>query len=127
MRRVRTRDTALLSVAFDTSARLVGVRARDGASTITLTTASQFGAAIVRAPAGDVWSERIFDPEVRIDGDVAQVWAYFTFHRNKEFSHCGVDPFMLRSSAPSGRSRSCPTPGGRPTARILSRPADSVI
>ena len=93
---MRTRDTSLLSVAFDTSARLVGVRARDGASTITLTTASQFGAAIARAPAGDVWNERIFDPEVRIDGDVAQVWAYFTFHRNKEFSHCGVDAFMLR-------------------------------
>jgi len=93
---MRTRDTSLLSVAFDTSARLVGVRTRDGASTITLTTASQFGAAIVRAPAGDVWNERIFEPEVRIDGDVAQVWAYYTFHRNKEFSHCGVDAFMLR-------------------------------
>jgi hypothetical protein len=42
-----------------------------------------------------VWNERIFDPEVRIDGDVAQVWAYYTFHRNKTFSHCGVDAFML--------------------------------
>jgi hypothetical protein len=93
---MRTRDTSLLSVAFDTSARLVGVRTRDGASTITLTTASQFGAAIARAPAGDVWHERIFDPQVRIDGDVAQVWAYYTFHRNKEFSHCGIDAFMLR-------------------------------
>ena len=90
---MRTRDTSLLSVAFDTSARLVGV-GRDGA--VSLTTPSRFGAAIARAPAGDVWNERIFDPEVRIDGDVAQVWAYFTFHRNKEFSHCGVDAFMLR-------------------------------
>ena len=90
---MRTRDTSLLSVAFDTSARLVGV-GHDGA--LSLTTPSRFGAAIARAPAGDVWNERIFDPEVRIDGDVAQVWAYFTFHRNKEFSHCGVDAFMLR-------------------------------
>ena len=48
------------------------------------------------APAGDVWNERIYNVEVRIDGDVAQVWAYYTFHRNKEFSHCGVDAFMLR-------------------------------
>jgi len=90
---MRTRDTSLLSVVFDTSARLVGV-GRDGA--LSLTTPSRFGAAIARAPAADVWNERIFDPEVRIDGDVAQVWAYFTFHRNKEFSHCGVDAFMLR-------------------------------
>jgi hypothetical protein len=54
-----------------------------------------FGAAIASAPAGDVWNERIWDPEVRIDGDVAQVWAYYTFHRNATFSHCGVDAFML--------------------------------
>ena len=93
---MRTRDTSLLSVAFDTSARLTGVRTRDGVTSVTLLAPSQFGAAIVRSPAGDVWNERIFDPEVRIDGDVAQVWAYFTFHRNKEFSHCGVDAFMLR-------------------------------
>ena len=93
---MRTRDTALLSVAFDTTARLVGVRTRDGASTLTLISAGQFGGAIARSPAGDVWNERIFDPEVRIDGDVAQVWAYYTFHQNKQFSHCGVDAFMLR-------------------------------
>jgi hypothetical protein len=90
---MRTRDTALLSSVFDTTARLVGVR-RD--NTISLTTPAAFGATLTRAPAGDVWNERIFDPEVRIDGDLAQVWAYYTFHRNKEFTHCGVDAFMLR-------------------------------
>ena len=42
-----------------------------------------------------MWNERIFDPEIRIDGNVAQVWAYYTFHRNSTFSHCGVDAFML--------------------------------
>ena len=94
---MRTRDTALLSQAFDTSARLVGVAAPRGGGPpqVRLTTPSQFGAGIVRAPAGDVWNERIYDPEVRIDQNVAQVWAYFTFHRNSTFSHCGVDAFML--------------------------------
>jgi hypothetical protein len=91
---MRTRDTALLSQAFDTTARLVGVSTR-GTPGVNLTKPSQFGAAISRAPAGDVWNERIYDPEVRIDGDVAQVWAYYTFHRNATFSHCGVDAFML--------------------------------
>jgi hypothetical protein len=90
---MRTRDTALLSQAFDSTARLVGVRAN--ASSVSLTAPSQFGAGITRAPAGDVWNERIYDPEVKIDGDVAQVWAYNTFHRNTTFSHCGVDAFML--------------------------------
>jgi hypothetical protein len=91
---MRTRDTALLSQAFDSTARLVGVSNR-GTPSVSLTSPSQFGAAISRAPAGDVWHERIYDPEVRIDGTVAQVWAYYTFHRNATFSHCGIDAFML--------------------------------
>ncbi len=92
---MRTRDTALLSQAFDSTARLVGVNTRGAAPMVTLTAPSQFGASISRAPAGDVWNERIFDPEVKIDGDLAQVWAYYTFHRNATFTHCGVDAFML--------------------------------
>jgi hypothetical protein len=92
---MRTRDTALLRQAFDTSARMVGVAARGGPPVVRGMHFEQFGAAISKAPAGDVWNERIFDPEVRIDGDVAQVWAYYTFHRNQQFSHCGVDAFML--------------------------------
>jgi hypothetical protein len=92
---MRTRDTVLLLQQFDTSARLVGVNARRGPPVVTLTTPSQFGAGIMRAPAGDVWNERMYDPEVRIDGTVAQVWTYYTFHRNATFSHCGFDAVML--------------------------------
>lgn len=91
---MRTRDTALLSQAFDTTGRLAGVSTR-GTPAVTLTSPSQFGASISRAPAGQVWNERIYDPEVRIDGTVAQVWAYYTFHRNDTFTHCGIDAFML--------------------------------
>jgi hypothetical protein len=92
---MRTRDTALLRQAFDTTARLVGVSSRGASPSVTLTSPAQFGAAITRAPAGDVWHERIWEPDVRIDGTVAQVWAYYTFHRNAVFTHCGVDAFML--------------------------------
>ena len=91
---MRTRDTALLSQAFDSTARLVGVSNR-GTPSVSLTSPSQFGAGITRAPAGDVWNERIYDPEVKIDGTIAQVWAYYTFHRNTTFNHCGVDAFTL--------------------------------
>jgi hypothetical protein len=92
---MRTRDTALLLSAFDTTARLLGVSNRTGTPQLGLTSPAQFAAGVTRAPAGDVWHERIFDPEIRIDGNVAQVWAYYTFHRNGTFSHCGYDAFML--------------------------------
>lgn len=92
---MRTRDTALLTQAFDSSARLAGVSTRNGPPSVRLMLPGAFGSAIASAKAGDVWNERIWDPEVRIDGDVAQVWAYYTFHLNNTFSHCGVDAFML--------------------------------
>jgi hypothetical protein len=92
---MRTRDTALLFSAFDSSARMMRIVKRTSPPSVSLTPISQFAAAILRGPAGDVWNERIYDPEVRIDGDIAQVWTYYTFHRNTTFSHCGVDAFML--------------------------------
>jgi hypothetical protein len=92
---MRTRDTALLLQTFDSSARLVRINRRATPPSVSLTPPSQFAAALLRAPAGDVWNERIYDPEVRIDGDIAQVWTYYTFHRNATFSHCGIDAFML--------------------------------
>jgi hypothetical protein len=91
---MRTRDTALLRLQFDTSARLIGV-ARRGSPRVTLTSPTAFGNAFAGAPAGNVWNERMYDPEVKIDGNVAQVWGYYTFHLNDKFSHCGVDAFML--------------------------------
>jgi len=91
---MRTRDTAAIVEAFDSTARMVGV-SRDG-SRLTLTPPAGFAAGVARAKAGDVWNERIFDPEVRIDGSVAQVWTYYTFHLNGKFSHCGFVAFMLR-------------------------------
>lgn len=89
---MRTRDTALLASAFDTTGRLVSIN-RSGA--VSLVLPSRFGASFANAPAGNVWNERIYDPDVHIDGNVAQVWAYYTFHLNSTFSHCGIDAFML--------------------------------
>src|SRR5690348_6628840 len=61
---MRTRDTSLLSRAFDSTAKLVGVSTRTGSPAVSLTLPSAFGAAITRAKPGDVWNERIYDPEV---------------------------------------------------------------
>lgn len=92
---MRTRDTALLFQAFDSTARLVGV-SRRGTPAITLTSPAQFAGSITRAKAGDVWNERMYDPDVKIDGDLATVWTYYTFHLNDKFSHCGIDAAILR-------------------------------
>ncbi|HKW40685.1 MAG TPA: nuclear transport factor 2 family protein [Gemmatimonadales bacterium] len=91
---MRTRDTLLIQQAFDTSGRLLRV-AGGAAPSVRGISASRFAGIVRGAKEGDVWNERIFDPEVRVDGNIAQVWAYYTFHLNATFTHCGTDAFML--------------------------------
>ena len=43
--------------------------------------------------------ERMWDPEVRIDGPVATLWAAYDFYNAAEFSHCGTDAFQLVQTA----------------------------
>jgi hypothetical protein len=55
--------------------------------------AEQMGAAI--SAGTEVLMERMWDPEVRIEGLTATVWTPYDFYRDGEFSHCGIDAFQL--------------------------------
>ncbi|HEU0097324.1 MAG TPA: nuclear transport factor 2 family protein [Allosphingosinicella sp.] len=45
-----------------------------------------------------VVEERLFDPLVRVDGDVAVVWGRYDVSVNGKFLHCGTDHFdMVRT------------------------------
>lgn len=48
---------------------------------------------IVNAPAEP--HERMWSPEVRIDGNLATLWAPYDFHLGNAFSHCGIDALQL--------------------------------
>jgi hypothetical protein len=39
--------------------------------------------------------ERLWDPEVRVRGRIATLWAPYDFWKDGAFSHCGVDAFDL--------------------------------
>lgn len=92
---MRTRDTALLGSAFHADARLFGIRTRqDGGDVTQVLTAAQFGAFVARDQRAP-WHERIFDPDVRVEGTLATVWTAYDFHFGATFSHCGVDAFQL--------------------------------
>jgi len=45
-------------------------------------------------PAAD-FVERGFDPDVRVQGHLATVWLPYDFYVDGEWSHCGVDAFIL--------------------------------
>jgi hypothetical protein len=90
---MRSRDTAGMRQLFDSTARLIGIR--DTTTALRARTVSQFLASVASTPAERASDERMFDPEVKIDGPVAQVWTYYTFRSGATFSHCGTDAVTL--------------------------------
>jgi len=49
--------------------------------------------ALLEGPTG--FLERMWDPIVRVHGTIAMVWTPYDFHREGDFSHCGIDAFSL--------------------------------
>jgi hypothetical protein len=90
---MRTRDTAAMRSVFDPTARLMRV-VRNAPGTVQVTSADQFIRTIAGFQNAEL-NERIYRPEVRIDGDFATVWTFYTLHIGERFSHCGVDAFQL--------------------------------
>ncbi len=43
----------------------------------------------------EVLTERMWDPEVRVSGDLAMVWTPYDFYVGDQLSHCGADAFLL--------------------------------
>lgn len=93
---MRNRDTAGLRQILDSTARFIG--ARDTSTTTRPRTVSQFLGSVASTPAERASDERMFVPEVRIDGAVAQLWTYYTFRSGPTFTHCGTDAVSLMRS-----------------------------
>lgn len=64
----------------------------DGASNLRQQSWTQFAGRIKPESA---FQERITDPKVDIDGDIAMVWAPFVVRVGGKVSNCGVDHFDL--------------------------------
>lgn len=68
-------------------------RSADGARTISTSTLEELVARVEGSDA--VLTERMFDPEVRISGDLAMVWTPYDFYVGDQLSHCGADGLLL--------------------------------
>ena len=74
-------------------------RSADGTSSSSTSTLDQLVARVEGSEA--VLTERMFDPEVRVSGDLATVWTPYDFYVGDEFSHCGADAVLLSRSGDS--------------------------
>lgn len=91
---MRARDGNRVAEVFHPEARMVstGVDAQ-GNPRAQLSPVSAFVDAV--GQPGEPWDEPLFDPEVRVDGNLAHVWVFYHFYRGETFSHCGFDSFQL--------------------------------
>lgn len=65
----------------------------DGSRTIRHLTAAEFAAML--KPGAERYEERLSDPAIEVDGDIAFVWGRYDFFIDGKRSHCGFDHFDL--------------------------------
>jgi hypothetical protein len=88
-------DTALIRSAFgQQSIMQTVVFTKEGKTKIIDEPIDSFLYAIGQ-PHNEVYDERISFDVIKIDGELAIVWAPYKFYLGEKFSHCGVDSFQL--------------------------------
>lgn len=88
---MRARDTAAMRSAFVPNASMQSLTA----SGVKFDAVDGWINGIGRAPAGLLLDERLANPVIHVDGDLANVWVDYWFFAGDRFSHCGVDAFLL--------------------------------
>jgi hypothetical protein len=92
---MRAGDSAAMRAVLDPSATGATAFVRDGAPTLTREASLEGFVQAVGTPHDEVWDERIWDAEVRVDGLLATAWMNYAFFAGDTFSHCGVNAFQL--------------------------------
>ena len=117
---MRASDSAMTRSGFATGARFASLDTRSTPPRITYDSINGWLGALARS--SNRWDEQIYDVQARVDADVAQVWAPYTFYLDKKVRHCGVNVFqMLRLGtdwkitqlSDSRRTEGCPDPLGK--------------
>lgn len=86
-------DSAKVRPAFDAGARFASRRTVDGKTSIVYSPVDGWLSGIARS--NGQWEERLFDTEIRVDGDIASVWTSYNFYLGGTLRHCGVDTIEL--------------------------------
>jgi hypothetical protein len=88
LRSVFSKDMILQSIANN----------KEGKAVLSIDKADDFVKAI-GTPHTALYDERIVFSDIKIDGNLASVWAPYQFYLGDKFNHCGVDVFQLMKTA----------------------------
>ena len=85
-----TRDTTAAREVLMPEGQFFSIR-EDG----TIRSQSHLTFTVSLPSSQDLLLERIWEPKILIHEGIAMVWTPYDFHRNGNFSHCGIDAFSL--------------------------------
>lgn len=92
---MRNADVNMVKNSFSDSAMLQTiVTNREGKTSVRNEPLSGFSDVIKQQQKGDL-DERIVFETIKIDGSMALAWTPYKFYYKGQFSHCGVNSFML--------------------------------
>ena len=94
---MRGADSAMVRSTMAPGVRFARVDARATPPTIQYDTPDSWLSGV--AKSAKRWDERVYDVQVRVDDDMAQVWAPYTFYLDGRIRHCGVDTMELLRDA----------------------------
>jgi len=52
----------------------------------------------VGTPHDQVWDEKIWSYDIKVDGNMASVWTEYSFYLGERKLHCGVNAFLMYKS-----------------------------
>jgi predicted enzyme related to lactoylglutathione lyase len=91
-------DTAAMRAVLHPAARIIQTGTREGTPFARVNSADDFLRSI-GAAAGRKLEERTYNPDVRLDDNLATVWVEYDFLVDGAVNHCGVDSYqMVRGS-----------------------------
>ncbi len=87
------RDTVALKALLHPAIHLIA--ATDVGDSVVARVSSRQEFLVQIATSATVPLERMWNAEVRVNGPIATIWTDYDFHRDREWSHCGIDSFQL--------------------------------
>jgi uncharacterized protein DUF4440 len=95
---MRTADSAMVRSTFAPGVRFASIDPKATPPVVKYDGVDSWLGGI--ATSARRWDEQVYDVQVRVDGDMAQVWAPYTFYLDKAVRHCGIDSMeLLRDGA----------------------------
>jgi hypothetical protein len=92
---MRDGDSAAISSVFADNIQMFTIfKTKKGEHKMVEGNAQKFLTA-VGTPHDQVWDEKIWSYDVKIDGLMANAWTEYSFYLGDKFSHCGVNVFSL--------------------------------